>query len=62
MRQQPKFADLCLQVLNDPEQVKTFEALQYTPDFRGPEDVAEWYKASKDSWFEMKEAIENDRW
>lgn len=57
-----KFADLCQQVLNDPEQVKTFEALQYTPDFRGPEDVAEWYKASKDSWFEMKEAIENDRW
>ena len=57
-----KFADLCQQVLSDPDQVQTFQALQYTPDFRGPEEAAAWYAESKASWFEMKDAIDNDRW
>ena len=57
-----KFADLCQQVLNDPEQAATFQALQFTPDFRGPEEATEWYKESKASWFDMKDAIDNDRW
>lgn len=57
-----KFADMCEQVMNDPEQLKNFEALQYTPDFRGPEEATAWYQAAKDDWFGMKEAIDNDIW
>ena len=57
-----KFADLCQDVMSDPEQLKNFEALQYTPEFRGPADATEWYQSAKDDWFAMKEAIDNDRW
>ena len=57
-----KFADMIQQVLADPDAVARFEALQYTPDFMGPQEAAEWYKANKDAWFEMKEVIDNDRW
>ncbi len=57
-----KFADMCETVLNDPDHVATFQALQYTPDFRGPEEAAEWYKTAKTAWFDMKDAVDNDRW